>query len=115
MVAVVAPAGHRVRQRPERRLRGRGPDTSCAEALRLDHTLAAYRNPRISLSVCDLSDDGMLALSDVSLICGEHLGVSFPSQPQSCGWDRFGRVVRCEPGPLGRYDVAVEFDCLPAA
>jgi len=84
------------------------------EARRLDHSLSARRQPRLTLDVRDLSVGGMSALSDQPVVQGEHVRVSFPASNGSPWWDAFGRVVRCEPSALG-YRLAVEFDPLPAA
>jgi hypothetical protein len=81
---------------------------------RLDHTIAARREPQLSLAMRDLSVGGMSAISQKPLEFGERLTLFFPPQGASRGWDAYGRVVRCEPSGLG-YRVAVEFDPLPAA
>jgi hypothetical protein len=115
MVALVQ-ASKRIppRRQIDRRLFSREAVHLEAEARRLDHSVAAYRQPRISLAVRDLSAGGMSALSLVPLSKGEHVGVCFPGEQAGGVWDAFGRVVRCEPSALG-YRVAVEFDPLPAA
>ena len=102
------------RRHLERRLFARETVHLDAEARRLDHSLPAYRQPRIILAVRDLSVSGMSAVSLQPLSRGEHVGVSFPAHYPHGAWDAFGRVVRCEPSALG-YRVAVEFDPLPAA
>ena len=84
------------------------------EGRRTDHTLLARRQPHLSLSLRDLSITGLSAVTDIPLEIGEGLAVFFPPQGIRSGWDAYGRVVRCEPSPLG-YRVAVEFDSLPAA
>ncbi|MGE5610102.1 MAG: PilZ domain-containing protein [Bacillota bacterium] len=98
----------------ERRLFPRQEVNLFAHARRLDHTLEAHQQPRLTLTVRDLSLSGLSALVDVPLNHGEHIGVSFPAQNTQRPWDAFGHVVRCEPSALG-YRVAVEFDLLPAA
>lgn len=85
-----------------------------AEAHRLDHSLIAHRQPRLRLSVRDMSVNGMSALSEQPVETGEHIGLSFPAEGGHRAWGAYGRVVRCEPSALG-YRVAVEFDPLPAA
>jgi hypothetical protein len=84
------------------------------EARRLDHSLAAYRQPRLRLEVNDVSLGGMSALSDQPVGFGEHVRISFPSKGNLPWWEAFGRVTRCEFGPVG-YRLGVEFDPLPAA
>ena len=89
-------------------------------AKRLDHTLAALRQPSLRLSLRDVSLGGLSAISDMPLERGERLTVSFPALSlagglrRAGGWDAVGRVVRCETSGLG-YRVAVEFDTVPSA
>jgi hypothetical protein len=98
----------------ERRLFVRRRVNASAFGRRLDHSLAAYRQPKVNLAIRDLSVGGMSALSDVPLASGEHIGVSVAGQTPFSGWNALGRVVRCEASSTG-YRVAVEFDPLPAA
>jgi len=84
------------------------------QANRCDHTIAARREPRVTLSLRDLSLGGMSAISPMPLAQGERLNVHFPRVGTMGGWDAIGRVLRCVPSVLG-YRVAVEFDPLPAA
>ena len=84
------------------------------EGRRHDHTIAAHRQPQLSLALRDLSLGGISAISQTPLDRGERLTVFFPPQGANRGWDAYGRVLRCEPSGLG-YRVAVEFDPLPAA
>jgi hypothetical protein len=84
------------------------------EGLRLDHTLAALRQPNVSLKLRDLSEGGLCAESQTPLERGERLSVFFPPQGANRGWDAYGRVLRCEPIGFG-YRVAMQFDLLPAA
>lgn len=84
------------------------------QANRVDHTLSARRQPRVTLALRDLSLGGMSAISPLPLEQGERLAVHFPRLGSMAGWDAIGRVLRCVPSALG-YRVAVEFDPLPAA
>ncbi len=81
---------------------------------RLDHSIEARQDPRLSLMLRDLSLGGLSAISDRPLAKGEHLTVIFPPLGTQRGWDAFGRVLRCDPSSLG-FRLAVEFDPLPAA
>ncbi|MGD1277011.1 MAG: PilZ domain-containing protein [Tepidisphaeraceae bacterium] len=81
---------------------------------RLDHTIQARQEPRLSLALRDLSLGGLSAITDLPLERGERLSVIFPPQGLRSGWDALGRVLRCDPSGLG-YRVALEFDPLPAA
>jgi PilZ domain len=81
---------------------------------RIDHTISARRNPRLSLELQDVSVGGIAAWSEGPLEEGEHLTVVFPPRGMRSGWDAFGRVVRCQEGEMG-YRVAVEFEQLMAA
>ena len=83
---------------------------------RMDHTLAARREPVLTLEMRDLSLGGLSATSPTPLDRGERVTVSFPPRGPLHGWDAFGRVVRCDPSATGLgYRVAMEFDPLPAA
>src|SRR4051812_30774388 len=84
------------------------------EGHRLDNTLPARQQPRVSLALRDLSLGGLSAISDTMLQAGERVTVFFPPQGINRGWDAYGRIVRCDPSTFG-YRVAVEFDMLPAA
>ncbi len=115
MVALVqSPKRIPPRRQADRRLFARETVYLDAEARRLDHSLPAYRQPRVVLAVRDLSVSGLSAVSLQPLVRGEHVGISFPPKFPHGPWDAFGRVVRCEPSALG-YRIAVEFDPLPAA
>ena len=98
----------------ERRLFPRKEIHCRIEGKRLDHTLAARRDPQLSLALRDLSLGGMSALSQIPLNRGERVTFFFPPQGAMRGWDAYGRIVRCDPSAMG-YRVAVEFDPLPAA
>jgi hypothetical protein len=100
--------------RMERRLFPRKEVHAWVEGCRLDHSLAALRDRRISFALRDLSLGGMSALSQSPVQVGERVGVFFPPQGSHRGWDAYGRVIRCEASAMG-YRVAVEFDPLPAA
>ena len=84
------------------------------EGKRMDHTLAAMRQPHLGLAVRDLSLGGLSAISQLPLEQGERLTVFFPPQGMQRGWDAYGRILRCDPSHFG-YRVAVEFDPIPAA
>jgi hypothetical protein len=98
----------------DRRVFVRAQDHFRAEARRLDHSLAARRQPRVMLDVRDVSLSGVSALTDQVVQEGERVTIFFPPRRQMPQWSAFGRVVRCEPSALG-FRVAVEFDPLPAA
>lgn len=98
----------------ERRLFPRRPIRLSVDALRLDHSVEARRQPCVRFELENISAGGVLAFSESPLSPGERLNVHFPTSSQHMGWDAYGRVVRCQPGALG-YKVAVEFDLLPAA
>jgi hypothetical protein len=84
------------------------------EGRRLDHTLAALRQPVLKMSLRDLSAGGLCALSDTPIPAGESVTISVPASMTFGGWDAYGRVIRCSPSGIG-YHIAVEFDRLPAA
>ena len=99
---------------PERRVFPRKEVHGHVESRRCDHTIEAQRNPRLSLTLCDISAGGLGAISDVPLTKGERVAVFFPPQGAKRGWDAAGRVVRCQPSSTG-YRVALEFDPMPMA
>ena len=98
----------------ERRMFERKEVREEVEARRLDHSLAALRQPALKLALHDLSYGGLCAVSDTPLAPGERVSVFVPSAGRGGGWNAYGRVVRCAPSGMG-YRVAVEFDPLPAA
>ena len=98
----------------ERRVFPRKEMHGHVESRRVDHSVDAQRNPRLSLALRDLSLGGLSAISDVPLCMGERVAVFFPPQGAKRGWDAAGRVIRCQPSSTG-YRVALEFDPLPMA
>jgi len=98
----------------ERRVFPRKEINARIEGRRLDHTIDARQQPQLSLSLRDVSLGGLSAMTDFPIGRGERLSVFFPPQGPARGWDAYGRVIRCDPSPVG-YRVAVEFDPLPAA
>ncbi|MGB7159565.1 MAG: PilZ domain-containing protein [Tepidisphaeraceae bacterium] len=98
----------------ERRIFPRREVHGHVESRRVDHSIEAQRNPRLSLTLRDLSLGGLSAISDVPVRRGERLAVFFPPQGATRGWDAAGRVIRCQPSGTG-YRVALEFDPLPMA
>ena len=98
----------------ERRIFPRKESRATVQGRRLDHTLAALRQPVLRMSLRDVSAGGLCALSDTPIAAGERVTVSVPGQGVFGGWDAYGRVIRCTPSGAG-YRVAVEFDRLPAA
>ncbi|MDW8261692.1 MAG: PilZ domain-containing protein [Phycisphaerales bacterium] len=99
---------------PERRMFPRKEVHAWVEGFRLDNTLAALRDRRVTLALRDVSLGGLSAIASTPMEAGERLSVNFPPQGSRGGWDAYGRVLRCEPSATG-YRVAVEFDPLPAA
>ena len=118
----------------ERRMFPRRRCEAQVHGRRLDHTLDARQQPRLSLVLQDLSLGGLAAIADRPVETGEHLTVHFPppdplNEPgrptrrlttstaparTPGGWDAYGRVIRCQPTHNG-YAIAVAFDPLPAA
>lgn len=98
----------------ERRVFPRKEASARIEGRRLDHTIDARQQPQLTLSLRDVSLGGLSAIIDRPIGRGERISVFFPSQGPARGWDAYGRIIRCDPSPVG-YRVAVEFDPLPAA
>ncbi len=98
----------------ERRVFPRKEVNGHVEGRRIEHTITARQNPRLSLTLRDISLGGISALSDTVLTHGERISVFFPPQGSRRGWDAYGRVVRCQPSGMG-YRIGVEFDPIPAA
>ena len=82
---------------------------------RLDHSVTAHREPAVHLSMQDLSVGGLRADAQGPLERGEQVVVFFPPEGALRGWDAYGRVVRCLQKPDGKWEIALEFDPLPAA
>jgi hypothetical protein len=97
-----------------RRMFERKPAQGEATGHRIDHTISARQNPRLTLNLRDLSAGGLGALADRPLDEGEHLTVEIPRRGLVPGWDAVGRVVRCEASAMG-YRVALEFESMMAA
>src|SRR5262245_20985711 len=102
------------RSNTDRRLFPRKEVHTWIEGFRLDNTLAALRDRRVSLALRDVSLGGLSAIVSAPIEEGERLNVSFPPRGAYSAWDAYGRVIRCEQSAMG-YRVAVEFDPLPAA
>jgi PilZ domain-containing protein len=98
----------------ERRIFPRKELNTEVQGRRLDHSLAALRQPVLTMTLRDVSAGGLCALSDTPIPAGEHVTISVPGRGVFGGWDAYGRVIRCSPSGVG-YRVAVEFDRLPAA
>ena len=98
----------------ERRIFPRKEINATVQGHRVDHTIAARQNPRLRLTLRDLSLGGLSAVADMPVAAGERLTVAFPGGGGSHPWDAFGTVLRCEQTGTG-YRLAMEFDPLPAA
>jgi len=93
---------------PRKELRGE------AAGMRIDHTITALREPKLNLSLRDISYGGCSALSTQPVEPGERLSILFPPQGIAASWDASGRVIRCEPSAMG-YRIAVQFEPALAA
>ncbi|HEX4792169.1 MAG TPA: PilZ domain-containing protein [Humisphaera sp.] len=116
MVAMLKMPG-RISPQPsvdERRIFPRKDASGPLESHRMDHTVQARQEPRLTLYLRDLSLGGLSAMSPTPLSRGERLAVFFPQSNGHGGWDAMARVIRCEQSSLG-YRIAMEFDPLPAA
>ena len=98
----------------ERRIFPRREVHAAVQGHRLDHSIAAHRQPHVQLELRDLSVGGLSALTVAPLLAGERVAVTFPATGLHAAWEAVGRVLRCQPSCLG-YRVAMEFDPLPAA
>ena len=98
----------------ERRVFTRKEIQTRVEGRRLDHSVPARQQPQVSLALRDLSVGGLSAVSEQPLGTGERVAVFFPPQGVNRGWDAYGRVIRCDASNFG-YQIAVEFDPIPAA
>lgn len=98
----------------ERRIFPRIDSAGQVESHRLDNTIEARQQPKLTLYLRDLSIGGLSALSPMPLSRGERLAVFFPREGNRGGWDAQGRVLRCDQSTMG-YRIAVEFDPIPAA
>lgn len=99
--------------RPERRRHGRRKVNATAEARRLDNTLAACREPRVRITILDVSEGGIAAMSRSPVVTGERLLVIPPPQAR-LPLQVFGVVVRCDARRDGWF-LAIRFDSINAA
>ena len=98
----------------ERRVFLRKSSDACVQGVRVDHTIAAHRQPQLSLTLRDISAGGLSATTVMPLQQGESLSIYFAGDITRASWNALGRVVRCEPSAVG-YRVALQFDQLAAA
>jgi hypothetical protein len=98
----------------ERRMFPRKVWRASVEACRLDHSIPARQQPRLTMDLRDLSVGGLSAMTRLPLAKGERVAVFFPPEGIQRGWNACGQVIRCEPTALG-YRVALQFDPLPSA
>jgi hypothetical protein len=115
MVALLKlPEATRRNRAMERRLFPRKEVHATIEANRLDHSIRARREPRVSLELRDVSAGGCSGVTRTAIEAGESIAVFFPPQDGRRGWSAVGRVLRSEPGQFG-FRVAVEFETAPTA
>jgi hypothetical protein len=115
MVALLKmPRPFEVESEQDRRLFPRKEVHADVQTNRIDHSVQARRDPKLTMALRDLSLGGMSAISPAPLSRGERINVQFPALGTHGGWNALGRVIRCMPSALG-YRVAVEFDPLPMA
>ena len=99
--------------RPERRRHTRRSMRLTTTACRLDNTLAARREPSLTLTILNVAEGGIAATSRSPVVAGERLSVNVP--PEAGLPERiFGRVSRCDARRDGWF-LAIEFDTIPAA
>ena len=77
----------------DRRMFPRKELHATVQGKRIDHTIEARQNPRLNITLRDLSFGGMSAVVDRPLGKGERINVVFPAQ----GWMR--RLGRLRPNP----------------
>jgi hypothetical protein len=87
----------------ERRRHPRRPVRLRAEARRLDNSELAKRHPRVGLTLQNLSEGGLAAITRNAVAVGERLAVQFDHARV------VGRVIRCVSDALG-YRVAMKFE-----
>jgi len=110
MVALLKmPKSFAIQSAAEKRIFPRKEVHADVMANRVDHSIPAHREPKVTMALRDLSLGGMSAISPTPLSSGEKLTVFFPPLGSNGGWDAVGRVIRCIPSAMG-YRVAVEFD-----
>jgi hypothetical protein len=84
------------------------------EARRMDNSLHAQRNPKLSLTIIDVSEGGLSAISRSPVEAGERLLILFPDDCAPIGGRVFGKVIRCKATAEG-WKLAMRFDITPAA
>jgi hypothetical protein len=85
------------RRHPRRAVRLR------TEARRLDDTELAKRHPRVGLTLQNLSEGGLAAITRSAVAVGERLAVQFNHARV------VGRVIRCASDAMG-YRLAIRFE-----
>jgi len=68
-----------------------------------------------ALDLLDVSPTGLGGVAQEPIAVDAFVCVHMPRQPGAWNAPVFGRVVRCDKRPDGRYDVGVMFDRRPAA
>src|SRR3954471_23199566 len=114
VVLLKMPFERAVARDDERRMFPRKEYHNRVQGCRLDHTIQGRQPPYLSLAMRDLSPGGLSATTPARLDLGEQIAFFFPQQGGQAGWDVRGRVVRCEPAPLG-FQIALAFDHTPMA
>lgn len=85
-----------------------------AEARRLDNTIHVHRNPKLALTITDISEGGLNATSRSPVEDGERLVVILPPEAGLAMRRIVGSVVRCSAMRDG-WQLAMKFDLTPAA
>lgn len=83
--------------------------------LRRSHETTVYRHPVCSIHLCDLSDHGIGAHSDLPLHPDEPVAVFLPPHGSERGVDLIGHIARVEPDATSGYRIGIAFDPRPAA
>lgn len=108
----------------DRRRAERHEITCAVTAMRREHDADAYQHPACHLELCNMSETGVAAISDVPLDPDSPISILFPPHGGDAAIQLTGHVVRCRPWtgdddatdrPRGGYEIAIAFDPAVAA
>lgn len=102
----------------DRRRAERYPIACNVTAMRREHDTEAYRHPACRLELCNISETGVAAISDVPLDTDATIRIVFPPHGGEAAIELTGHVVRCLPWtgdaddaePRSGYEIAIAFD-----
>ena len=98
----------------ERRMFPRNDCHRRVQGCRMDHTIAARRQPYLSLAMRDISAGGLCATTHARLELGEEVAVFFPPEGSTAGGTPAATSSAASRRRSG-YQIALSFDHTPLA